>query len=1028
MKKLIVVLLAMVMVFAFAATASAVTWNDNEIPDYSDVATLTDAQQVAIYRLTALGVLDGMNGWGGAYSGASYFTREQLAKIAVYLTGNEDAVDLYASFGSAFSDVSDGRWSEGYINLCYELGLMKGVSTSAKVFAPTSTVTYQEFATVVLRALGYDDNLPGSWPTDYSNKAVKMGLTKHSDYVGPKSISRADMAVLANNALEECMVTYVGNNSLSGVIAAINKDEVDADGYTYSTWYTNEDLGSSHADTMLSAIFDCYPVYAEVVFDSLTAAEMKGLEVLREAAGWSLKNGDLFFQFAYGEIEGDQENDLAAKFDVATNYYIYGGDLTNLAGQQADVLMYWNDDEDQYEVLFVEITSSVAYDDSYKAKDYDLVEEADLLELFGIKPDASDVEGAVDVYTNDDDEVYAVYPFQAFMKKAFNIVDEVKTEKINGKLSTSDGYEDNFKYYDEDDEFENVLFYDMEAKKFVSGSDLNEGDVYYHAGNVGEEKVDGTKYAIDLVLIYPAQSGEIDKVSSHYAYLDGEKRSILGDVDETYTVYSAEGLDGTFNEYDYKEVGDFDGAVTFANAYVPEHFTYVCDSTYSTVKGVIVDISYTAKDSSSNKISTITLFEADGEEHEYSVTGDFRTDVNSYSDDGNNWTGSDNTGSSESGLEEGDYIKASLDGEKLDDLKAVYGEWSAYCPDNWRLAVKDADEGDYLLKVTNTNAGTSTLYEIADDCVIYLLTSEDSEGNDLDEYEIMDVKELMEEDGDYFVSNFYANDTDCDTLYLVDLVDGYDGQYMKAALKTLNGEDAVTSKDGKYYVWTYDAETQDNVKTQFTQESAVNVVTAGRPGVLLYKLNTGRIATLSKVIDEGFLTSWLDNAVSGDSSLENNLTTSKSSAVGSTEVGTKVSQNATLKKLYEEITVDGDDWQIAVGSIEDKYNKVLSLNIFTAKKTYTVTQVSAVVWDGGVVTPVVSNEVVEFGKASSALVADVSGKGDAEVIDYSDLEEGDWVIVVANDKDAEYILLLEDVDDFDSFEDAWIDWIERNQA
>ena len=57
MKKFLVVLLAMAMIFAFATTAFAA---DKAIPDYSDVKA--DSEFAGdIYRLTALGVLEGNN-------------------------------------------------------------------------------------------------------------------------------------------------------------------------------------------------------------------------------------------------------------------------------------------------------------------------------------------------------------------------------------------------------------------------------------------------------------------------------------------------------------------------------------------------------------------------------------------------------------------------------------------------------------------------------------------------------------------------------------------------------------------------------------------------------------------------------------------------------------------------------------------------------------------------------------------------------------------------------------------------------
>ena len=149
MKKYLVVLLALAMVFAFATTAFAA---DDVIPDYTDVKVDTEYAN-DIYRLTALGVLQGNNGWGGAYRPAEYLTRAEFAKIAVYMYGIEDTVNYYASLKSSFTDVAEGFWAEGYINAALDNGLMKGRGNG--IFDPQSTVTTQEVATVVLRAVGY---------------------------------------------------------------------------------------------------------------------------------------------------------------------------------------------------------------------------------------------------------------------------------------------------------------------------------------------------------------------------------------------------------------------------------------------------------------------------------------------------------------------------------------------------------------------------------------------------------------------------------------------------------------------------------------------------------------------------------------------------------------------------------------------------------------------------------------------------------------------------------------------------------
>lgn len=973
MKKLVTLLLALVMVFAFAATASAVTWNDTQIPDYTDVNGLTDEQQVAIYRLTALGITNGMNGWGGTYAGDTNFTREQLAKIAVYLVGEEDAADLYASFGSAFGDVQEGRWSEGYINLAYELGLMKGVSTTSMVFNPTGVVSYQEYATVVLRAIGYDDNLPGSWPNDYSTKAVKMGLTKYTDYVGPKAINRADMAVMTDNALEEEMVAYVGRDSLSGIISAINDNYVDADGYAYSAWYTNED-DEEIAGTLLSQVFDCYPVSIGITFNG-------GEDALKEAAAWKVEDGDVEVYADW--MEDDYDEWLEEKLPVAENYYIYGvNDLTGIAGHQADVLLYNCDDDDEWELLFAEITSSV------ELGKYD-ASEADVSEFFydyfdilndGFDPETDDVDNAA-IYADDDDEVYAIYDYEYFMDRAWGIVDEVKTEKIEMKDIDSDDmdyYESAIKYYDEDDEVEYQLFYDMEAGKFVDADALEEGDVLYWGGVVGEED----DYQVNLFLIYSPKSAEIDKISGTYVKLDGERYDVLAydyDDDEVYSLYSLD--DSDFAKYAYEEVAEFDGATVFTESYVPGYFAYICDDVYSSVKGVVVDFDYKTDRSGMGIVYTsITLFEADGEEHEYDVD-DVPEDEIGYL-----------ANAQEYAVEEGDYVKLIMtDGEEVDHID-VLADWSNN--EDETISLKEKDYEDLLIKVESNNSNDlkdgdgndiNRSYEISEDATIYVLTSD---GGDFDKVELMDAEDLVEDGAEYLVANFYADGAEADVLYLVDLSDYHEDDFARVALKTLGGTEATTKSGSSYYVWFYgeeDGEGDDYAKSvKIAQRYYEGLLKEAGAGVAFYNLDSNKVADPIYVIDGFYALSDYADAM----------------------------ENGHNGGIF---SVMGDEWTAYVGTISDIHTNIIDFNYMSAWETNADDEIVGIEWAS------------ESGASKNVVVADIPNiltyfaNGEeltdtAEVIERGDLEEGDlcWFIL-DDDGDIAYILVLATADEIEDW-------------
>ena len=236
MKKFLVVLLALAMILAIASTAMAA---DTKIPDYNDTKTSTEYAN-DIYRLTALGVLEGNTGWGGAYRPADNLTRAEFAKIACFMFGKQSQVNYYKAQPSAFSDVEEGFWAEGWINCANDNGLMIGIGGGK--FAPQANVTKQEVATVVLRAVGYTDELPGAWPADYIAKSQKViapfaskTLFDYVEIIDGTAATRAEMAAIVNYALDLYRVAPAGNQLIVNGIS-----DADADGYLYKALKTNE--------------------------------------------------------------------------------------------------------------------------------------------------------------------------------------------------------------------------------------------------------------------------------------------------------------------------------------------------------------------------------------------------------------------------------------------------------------------------------------------------------------------------------------------------------------------------------------------------------------------------------------------------------------------------------------------------------------------------------------------------------------------------------------------------------------------
>jgi hypothetical protein len=123
----------------------------------SDIAG--ENSEEAVNVLTELGVVSGYP--DGTYKPDNIVTRAEMAVIVVRALGLAD----YATGTSSFSDMG-GHWSNPYVAYATSLGIIAGYPDGT--FRPDKTVSYDEAATMLVAALGYNaDSLVGTWPANF---------------------------------------------------------------------------------------------------------------------------------------------------------------------------------------------------------------------------------------------------------------------------------------------------------------------------------------------------------------------------------------------------------------------------------------------------------------------------------------------------------------------------------------------------------------------------------------------------------------------------------------------------------------------------------------------------------------------------------------------------------------------------------------------------------------------------------------------------------------------------------------------
>ena len=208
MKKVLSFVLSIAMVvclmptMAFAATTSA-----SSSAAYSDIEGT--ACEGAVNVLSALKVVDGFT--DGTYKPEQTVTRAQMAKLIVTALG---VADYATAKTSKFVDMGTATWAIPYVEYAANLNIVNGVGNGK--FNPNGLVTYEQAATMIVRALGYTDQckeMNGTWPAVYIQKAMALNIFEDVVNGGANGANRGDVAIMLYNALDIAQVYADGDGA-----------------------------------------------------------------------------------------------------------------------------------------------------------------------------------------------------------------------------------------------------------------------------------------------------------------------------------------------------------------------------------------------------------------------------------------------------------------------------------------------------------------------------------------------------------------------------------------------------------------------------------------------------------------------------------------------------------------------------------------------------------------------------------------------------------------------------------------------
>ncbi|MDO4772709.1 MAG: S-layer homology domain-containing protein [Bacillota bacterium] len=196
MKKALSILLALVMVIGVFPTFADKKADDKKA---EKPAVEVSASEKALEALKGYGAIKG-DGTADPFKMESELKRQNAAVILVRLLGVENDAKATEVKEKPFTDLPNDDFYKSIIQYVKAKGIFKG--TSSEKFGFNEAITAQQFATINLRALGYEVDTDEAYGKALET-AKKLGLLKDASALENNTkILRKDVYVIMNNTLD----------------------------------------------------------------------------------------------------------------------------------------------------------------------------------------------------------------------------------------------------------------------------------------------------------------------------------------------------------------------------------------------------------------------------------------------------------------------------------------------------------------------------------------------------------------------------------------------------------------------------------------------------------------------------------------------------------------------------------------------------------------------------------------------------------------------------------------------------------